>query len=246
MALFDFLKSKKNNISQQPLLCDVHSHLLPGIDDGVDTVEESLEILREFAALGYKKVITTPHIMSDTFRNTPEIIHEKLKLIRQAIETNNIPIKIEAAAEYYLDEYFIELIESDNKLLTFGDNYLLFETSFTVKPLFLLETIFKLQSLGYKPVLAHPERYYYMIEDWEFLEDIYNRGVVLQLNLNSLSGYYSKPIKKMAEKLVKHEYITLVGSDCHSKGHLIALKHSLDQSITKKLLLQNNLINNTL
>ena len=106
---------------------DIHSHLLPGIDDGVQTLEESIEVISGFANMGYKKLITTPHIMGDFFKNTPTIINAKLAEVRNALKENEINIEIEAAAEYYLDEHFINLIDADAPLLTFADSYVLFE-----------------------------------------------------------------------------------------------------------------------
>ena len=218
-----------------PSSTDVHSHLLPGIDDGVRTIEESLSVIKYLKQLGFSKLITTPHIMSDYYKNTPAIIHSKLEEVKGAIETENLEIELEAAAEYYLDEWFYEQIINDKELLTFGDNYLLFETSFTVEPLLLKEIIFKLNSSGYKPVFAHPERYFYLHENQTLLDDLIGQGLLFQLNLLSLSGYYSKPVEKMAIQLLKRNAIAFVGSDCHNLVQANALKETLKQKNTKHL-----------
>ena len=194
----------KNLFSKSPKLdpidlgvlgTDLHSHLIPAIDDGSKSVDDSLNMLREFVKLGYKKVITTPHIMSDFYKNTPEIILSGLETVRKAIQINNIPIEIEAAAEYYLDFHFEELIENNN-LLTFGDNHVLFELSFMHEPNRIKEVIFELQTRGYKPILAHVERYPFYFNAWDKIEDFMNRGCLMQMNINSLSGFYGPQVKK--------------------------------------------------
>lgn len=224
---------------------DVHSHLLPGIDDGVDSIESAIEVIKGFENLGYKKLITTPHIMFDFYKNNPEIITSKLNEVKAAMLDNGIGLELEAAAEYYLDEYFMELIDTDAPLLTFGDNYILFELSFVSKPLTIKDAIFKLLTKGYKPVLAHPERYLYFQRSYSDLLDLKDSGVLLQLNLLSVSGYYSKPVKQLAEKLINDKKIDLIGSDCHSAQQLMALSNTLD-SATMNQLLNLNLLNNSL
>ena len=159
--MFGIFKRKKTHITL-PVWVDIHSHLLPGLDDGVKSVEETVYILKMLKRLGYKKVITTPHVMSDHYPNQTSDILSKLAYVKEEIVKKNINIKLEAAAEYYLDENFIQKIDSRQDLLTFGKNYLLFETSFFNKPAFLEEAIFNMNAQGYQPVLAHPERYGYL------------------------------------------------------------------------------------
>jgi tyrosine-protein phosphatase YwqE len=224
---------------------DIHSHLLPGIDDGVTDLDEALEVIKGFANLGYRKLITTPHIMADFYKNTPEIIKDKLKLVQNALSEQQINIELQAAAEYYLDEHFLTLIEADSPLLTFGKNYVLFETSFISKPLYLKEVIFKLQTNGYSPVLAHPERYLYLHDDKTLLQEIYDSGVLLQLNLSSIDGYYSKQVRNMARYLINNKMISLFGSDCHNSRQLIAFEHALKNNFMDSLR-ENTLLNNKL
>ncbi len=214
---------------------DIHSHLLPGIDDGVKTIEESIEVIEHLSSLGFKKLITTPHIMSDYYKNTPEIIRAKLIEVKQAVLNANIPIEIEAAAEYYLDEYFYNLIIEEKEILTFGDNYVLFETSFAVEPLILKEVIFKLNSAGYKPVYAHPERYFYLQEKKELLNDLIDQGLLFQLNALSLAGYYSKQVQKMAEELIRRNAIAFIGSDTHNMLQANFLQEAYSSKSAHKL-----------
>lgn len=211
--------SKLEPIDLSILKTDLHSHLIPGIDDGSKSMEESLIMLRKFSELGFQKVITTPHVMSDYYKNNPEIILGGLEKVRAAILNEGIPIQIEAAAEYYLDHHLDELIEKQ-ELLTFGDKHVLFELSFVDEPPRIKDTIFNLVTQGYKPILAHVERYPYFMNKWETLEDFKRRGCLLQLNINSLSGQYGPHVKKMAEQVIEKDMIDVIGSDCHHLGHL--------------------------
>lgn len=244
-ALWNFFKKKKKRQEVGPLKVDIHSHLLPGLDDGVQTMEESLELLRHFEALGYQKVYTTPHIMSDFYRNTPEGIRQQLTEVRKAAKEEQLQIEIEAAAEYYLDEVFFDQLNHPAELLTFGNNYLLFETGFINQPAILLEAIFKMQSQGLKPVLAHPERYAYLQGNYRMAADLAERGALLQINLNSLTGYYSPMAKKTAEKLIDDGLVSFVGSDMHNSKHMEALHDAINTTYFDKLLAQD-LLNNSL
>lgn len=224
---------------------DLHSHLIPGIDDGSKSVEESLDLLRKFQDLGYSKVITTPHVMSDFYKNTPEIILEGLEKVREAALTEGLTIKIEAAAEYYLDFHLDQLI-AEKKLLTFGDNYVLFELSFTSEPQRIKETIFNLVTEGYRPILAHVERYPFYINEWDKIEDYRHREVLLQLNINSLSGQYGPQVRKMAEQLIERDWIDVIGSDCHHMGHLEMMDSLRNNPFVHKIVLKENLLNKKL
>lgn len=216
---------------------DVHSHLIPGIDDGVQTIEESIEMIKALSALGFKKLITTPHIMSDYFRNTPEIILEGLDKVREAIKKHNIPITLDAAAEYYLDEQFFDKIKEE-KLLTFGKNYVLFEVSYINPPDTLYMILFELNIRGYIPVLAHPERYPFWYSKFEEYYKIKEAGALFQLNTNSLVGYYGHPAKKIAERMLDENMIDFIGSDLHGQRHLTALQKVVLEKYIAKLAFQ--------
>ncbi|HAS42546.1 MAG TPA: capsular biosynthesis protein [Microscillaceae bacterium] len=245
--MMNYLWKSKSNISSAEktsfIHTDIHSHLLPAIDDGAKTYDESIELIKRFVTLGYKKIITTPHIMSDFYRNTPEIIHSKLQKLRAKIKEQKIDIEIDAAAEYYMDDWFINQVNTQKPLLTFGDRFLLLETSFMSKPYQFFDTIFKLQTQGYKPILAHPERYTYLQDDFNLVEEIHQKKVLLQINLNSLDGYYGKAAQKVAEKLIDKKMIHFVGSDCHGNRHLNSLQKVQKKKYylkLKKLSLINN------
>lgn len=249
MNLFDIFRKKKERLQTpvDPALlgCDIHSHFIPGIDDGSKSMEESVQLLSEMYNLGYKKVITTPHIMSDFYKNTPEIIFDGLAKVKEALKENNIPIEIGAASEYYLDFDFERKLEEE-KLLTFGNNYLLFEISYMNPPDNLYPMIFKMLTMGYKPVLAHPERYNFWHKEFEKYENFIDKGVLLQMNINSLTGHYSIPTKRIAEQMIEKNMISFVGSDCHHIGHINLLKEAIYNKHLKILMDSGKLLNNSL
>lgn len=250
MGLFSsiFGKGKEKNLPPADLSVlgvDVHSHFIPGIDDGAKDLEDSLNLLAEFEALGYKKVITTPHVMSDYYRNTPEIILSGLDKVREAKEKRGLKIEIDAAAEYNLDADFEPKIEA-GELLTFGDNYVLFELPFLAEPPMTNDIIWKLQTKGYKPVLAHVERYGFWHNQWEKIEALKDRGVYIQLNINSLTGHYGPDVKRIGEKLIDHDLVDLVGSDCHNLNHVGLMQRARCKPYLHKVIQSEKLINKKL
>jgi protein-tyrosine phosphatase len=223
--VFNWFTKKKSFV--QPLAVDIHSHLLPGLDDGVQTFEDSERIILGFQSMGYRKIITTPHVMSDVYRNTPASINNKLQELRSYLLSRNIAVDIHAAAEYYLDETLVKLINENGALLTFGKNYLLFETNFLSEPFNLKEFIFQATTKGYKLILAHPERYAYLQDNFEKAEDLLNRGIHFQLNINSLTGHYSKPAQKLAQHLIDKGWVHWLATDCHLPTQIPLLKQAM-------------------
>lgn len=214
---------------------DIHSHLIPGIDDGSATLEDSLMLLHALQDLGFKKVVTTPHIMSDYFKNTPEIILSGLDTLRSAAAKDGIHLELEAAAEYYLDESFAQMVNRQEKLLTFGGNYVLFEISYINPPDNIYNVVFDLSIQGYIPVLAHPERYPFWYGKHSIYEKLKDMGVLFQLNTNSLVGYYGPAAKQCAENLIDRNMIDFIGSDMHGVRHLEALRKVVDEKYFRKL-----------
>lgn len=235
----------KKKVLKNPLKVDIHSHLLPGLDDGVATMEEAIEVLRFFQSLGYKKVITTPHVMPEFYPNTRETIEGALAALRQTLKEEEIDVEVEAAAEYYLDESFLKLLETPDKLLHFGENYLLFETPYINEPAFLKEAIFKVNALGLQPVLAHPERYIFIQNNMSYLEDLVKRNVLFQCNINAIQGYYSPAAKKTIKFMIKNGLVSFLGSDCHNMKHANILKQSMEDKYFYRAT-QGNIKNNTL
>lgn len=240
MSIFKKLFGSKEiaPIDLNVLKVDMHSHLIPGIDDGAPDVETAVNLVKRFIDLGYEKIVTTPHIMSDHYKNTPETIGNGLEALRVGLKEAGINIPVEAAAEYYLDDSFMELLDDkENDLLSIGRNkYLLFELSMMEEPRELSDAIFKMSLRGYKPVLAHPERYGYMVKDFKKLEDVKNRGADLQVNLMSLVGHYSPEVKKTAEKLIDAGMVDFIGTDCHNMRHTRVLEECRKSVYLKKLI----------
>ena len=225
------------------LKTDIHSHFIPAIDDGSPDLETSISLMKKMQELGYKKVITSPHVMSDFYKNTAEIILDGLADVRAELKRQNINMEIEAAAEYYLDFDFEQKIGKE-KFLTFGDNYILVELSFMQAPQNLFDIIFKLQMEGYKVVLAHPERYaYYTKKDYE---ELVARGVLLQINLLSLIGYYSPQIQQKTKELIAENQVSFVGTDCHNMNHAALYEKCQTQKDWHDLVNSGKLLNATL
>lgn len=245
MALFGLFNKELPPADLSVLKTDIHSHFIPGIDDGSKSIKNSLELLEAMEAFGYKKVITTPHVMSDSYKNTPEIILSGLEKVREAITKAGMNIKIEAAAEYYLDHDFERKLKA-KEVLTFGDKYLLFEMAFVNPPDNLYQFVFEMQMQGYKPVLAHVERYGFWQNNYSKYEELASRGILLQMNINSVTGHYSMETKKAAQWLIDKDMISFVGSDCHHTGHIELMKKALREKAFHKLLASKKLLNPTL
>lgn len=202
---------------------DMHSHFIPGIDDGAKTIEDSLTLLRAMKDMGYNTIITTPHVMIDYYPNTTAIIQNGLALVQNAVKEHNIDITVRAAAEYYIDEYFIKLLETE-PLLAIRENEVLVEFSMLYEPPMLFEVIFKMQSAGYRPIIAHPERYLFFHKNFRKYNELRDKGCRLQLNLLALTGYYGKNIKMVADELLSKGLYDYCGSDMHHEKHAAALK----------------------
>jgi tyrosine-protein phosphatase YwqE len=227
------LRQKEITLNYESVMVDMHSHVLPGIDDGAQNIEESIVLVKRLMGLGIKKIIATPHIMADYYKNTPETIGNALEILKAELKTQAIDIIVEAAAEHYFDETFEPRIEN-KQLLTMGDNYALFEFSFINNPPNTMQAIQKMIDYSYKPILAHPERYSFM--DITQLKTIKEWGCNLQLNTISLTGYYGKDVKKRAEELVDNDMIDFISSDMHHPRHADALQDALKRPHLQKLL----------
>lgn len=249
MGVFSKLFGKKEPdlglVDLSVLGTDIHSHFIPGIDDGAQTLEQSLELLASMAELGYRKVITTPHSMADGYKNSPEIILGGLEKLRAGVREAGINIEVDAAAEYYLDHALEQQVVAET-VLTFGNNYLLFELPFIGEPAMLRQVVFQMQTQGYRPVLAHPERYSFWHNEFERFTDLKDRGVMFQLNMVALSGAYGPQAKQIAERMIDAGYYELVGSDCHNMNHVQAIHNTLTRPYLHKLIASGKLLNATL
>ena len=223
---------------------DIHSHLLPGIDDGAKDLGDSIDMLKKMTSQGIRNFITTPHILGNVYPNTPEIINKKLQLVKDELVIQNINnINIHAAAEYMMDEQFSLLLDNNAPLLTLKDNYILVEMSYFSPPINLYDILFQLQLKGYKPILAHPERYFTYHNNTKEFQKLKRAGCLFQLNFLSLTGQYGKPVQKITNLLLKQNMYNFLGTDVHSMQHLDLLKKIATKNNKTQLerLFQNNI-----
>lgn len=224
--MLNIFKSVKNKIPDKTLKTDIHSHLLPSIDDGSKSMEESIELIKGLIDLGFTKLIITPHVMQDYYPNSKNEILSNFNNLVSAVQNEKIEIKLEVSAEYYLDEFLLDKCNSLDNLILINNKYILFEMSFMDESPFLKEFIFNMKSKGITPILAHVERYHYYNNKISTIEDIKERGALLQINSISLTGFYGNLEKKQAQNLIDLKCIDLLGSDCHNTHQLEALKYA--------------------
>ena len=220
---------------------DIHSHLLPGIDDGAPTIETSKFLINELQKIGFFEFITTPHCMELVWPNTENSIVTLLNTTKSDLNQLYCTPKLSAAAEYMMDGAFLKSI-CKKQLLTLKDNYVLVEMSYINPPLHLYDTLFELQLNGYQPVLAHPERYAFYHSNQNEYHKLKDAGCLFQLNLLSTVGYYGLDVSKRADYLLLNKMIDFVGSDVHHQKHVDAFSEKivLKNYDTLPQLLQNN------
>ncbi|HMK27330.1 MAG TPA: CpsB/CapC family capsule biosynthesis tyrosine phosphatase [Chitinophagaceae bacterium] len=243
MKLFSTSRSAASKADFSLLKTDMHSHLLPGIDDGSPDIETSLQLIRGMSALGYTKLITTPHIMWDMYKNTREIILNKLDQLREAVKAEGIAVEINAGAEYFLDDHVAELLRDKQPLLPISGNMVLVEFSLAHPSMSLKEILFEMQMQDYQPIIAHPERYIYLQQNKEFYEELKDIGCLFQLNILSLSNHYGKSVHELAQYLIKKGYYDLVGTDLHHSRHLESLSNPALGPGLQKLLESGKILN---
>ncbi len=230
-----FSRSKPAPSDLSFLKADMHSHLLPGIDDGSPDMATSLKLVKGMMDLGYTKLITTPHILWEMYPNTHEIILQKLELLREAVKAEGWNVEINAAAEYFLDDHVEGLVKKNTPLLPISGNMVLVEFSMAYPSHSLKDILFDMQMQNYLPVIAHPERYAYLEHNKPFYEELKEIGCLFQLNLLSLGGHYGRSVQELAQYLVKKGYYDLVGTDLHHARHLDALRNPALISSVQKL-----------
>jgi len=219
-----FKKKAPERPDLSTLVSDMHSHLVPGIDDGSPNVETSIELIKGLTELGFQKFIATPHILWDMYKNDKSTIEPAYLELAQEMKSQNMKIPFRFAAEYFLDDHVDDIIENEEDMLTIQDNWVLVEFSFISAPLDLKDKLFALQIAGYNPIIAHPERYNYYSKDRKIYDELKEAGYRFQLNLLSLTGYYGKSTQELAQYLVKKNYVDLLGTDLHHIRHLQALQ----------------------
>lgn len=243
---FNFFKSKKRP-QPKPLFysTDVHSHILPGIDDGSPNSKISIELLEAMKSWGIERVIATPHIAEENFENTPQTIKNAYDKLSTYMLDRGFEMNVAYSAEYRIDNRFRKMLEVDN-LITLPNNYLLIENSFVQPPIDLRKIIYELQLRDIKPILAHPERYGYYQSKKEIYSELFDSGCDFQINLLSLTGYYGDREKETALWLANKGYISFVGTDLHHFGHVEVINRYLASreyiSVAEKLapIIKNN------
>lgn len=211
-------KSKHKDFSD--IGVDMHSHLLPGVDDGAKDVADSIQLIRGLKELGFKKLYTTPHTLQDIHPNTHETLKNAHKLLEGQLPDE---IALGLSSEYYMDEQFANQV-AEETVMPLPGNRLLIEFSQISKPHNIEEIFFDLGIKGYQIILAHPERYLFFHKNFGYYSRLKEMGVELQVNALSLTDHYGKHIKSIAEKLIEKDMIDFIGTDIHHIRHLEGLK----------------------
>jgi tyrosine-protein phosphatase YwqE len=238
--------SPKNEMDYSFIRTDIHSHLIPGIDDGPQDMETSLALIKGMAEIGFQKMITTPHIMWDMYKNNKKDLLERLELVKEEVKKQNWTVGIETAAEYFLDDHVSDLLKGKERLLTIDDSKVLVEFSMASPALSLKDILFEMQMQGYQPVIAHPERYIYLEHGKQFYDELKDLGCLFQLNILSLGTYYGKSVHELALYLAKKGYYNLVGTDLHHIRHLEALRNPSLITALKKIFDSGKILNPSL
>lgn len=222
---------------------DIHSHLLPGIDDGSKDNEDTVLLINSLREYGFSQFITTPHVLTGVWNNTTTGITENEAATKAMLASNSLDMPFRAAAEYLLDDTFHKLLQNE-PLLTLKDNYVLVEMSYLNPPIQLYDILFELQLKDYKPVLAHPERYLFYHMNFAEYHKLKKAGCLFQLNLLTVTGYYGKGVAETARKLLNADMIDFTGSDAHHTRHTEAFKNKIVLKDTAPLVkaLNNNAI----
>ncbi len=235
-SLFRNKQSKEPGNNYFPITTDIHSHILPGIDDGSPDVDTSISLIEGLMELGIKKSVATPHIISDMYRNDADSINNALNILQKELIKRKIKFEVSAAAEYMMDAYFFELIQNKSKLLTIHENIVLTEFSYATMPQSPEKMSFAIITEGYIPILAHPERYPYYYHDYKMFDHLKDLGFLLQVNLLSLTGYYGKDAAKAAIYMLKNDLVSYLGTDLHHERHMEAFKEAFRKDIFRKYL----------
>lgn len=234
--LFKKLKKDSGPAETFPVTTDIHSHILPGIDDGSPDIATSLKLVKGLYDMGYRILIATPHVIGDFYKNNPSIINRELEKLKKACTEAAIDIELSAAAEYMLDDYFLQILKHKDQILPVYQNFILTELPYSVMPMNVNEIVFAIITAGYKPILAHPERYFYYHRDFDDFVRLKELGFLLQVNILSITGYYGGPVAKAAKFIFDNGLADYVGTDLHHERHLEALNKKENRLIISKYL----------
>ena len=231
--MFDFLFKSKKQKEWVPLYpvfeaieVDIHSHLIPDVDDGAPNMETSVELIREMMDLGFKSITTTPHI-SELYPNENSLLLNRLYDLNKQLKREKIDIEINVAAEYMINDVFEQKVLSGEPLMTLANNHILVELSHISEPVNLYKVIAMLIERGYVPILAHPERYRYYNNNLMQFQKLINCGCHLQVNALSLDGYYGRMVSDCAWALLNNYMIDFIGSDIHHPRHIETMRNNI-------------------
>lgn len=245
--MFNFFKKKNSEPEKLFFHTDMHCHLVPGIDDGQKVAEEAAALVEREMSWGVNRILCTPHITQDTFENTPEIISEAFAKLQKAVDERGLQgVSLDYSAEHRLDPYFLSELEAGH-IKSFPNGYLLVENSFIQEMWNMDQTLFDLAVKGYKPVLAHPERYKYYYGNRKRYNQLHDSGVLFQVNLLSLAGYYGKGEKQIAEWLIENNLVDFIGTDMHNERHAEAIEAYIGSKDFRKhqAALEGRILNDT-
>lgn len=229
--MFNFFNSKKFLVDYLDGFVDIHNHILPGIDDGAKTVQESIALIKAFSEFGVTHFIATPHIISNYYPNDRNTITSSLNLLKNALLSENLKhISIAASAEHMIDDKFEALLENQG-VMPMKSTHLLVEMSYLQPPINFEEAIIKTAEKRFFPILAHPERYGFLHHRTRKYSEYKEHGILFQLNLLSLGEYYGKEVPKITAELLEEGLIDFVGSDVHNMAQLNSLK---DLTVSRK------------
>lgn len=238
--MFNIFQRKSKKDAKLFYTTDVHSHILPGVDHGSQSVEESLEMLQAQLDMGISHVMCTSHVTAETFENTPESLTAAYEELKNAIAREGLPINIYVSAEYRIDEYWTQEYEAGH-LLPLPGNHVLLENSFAQELIGIDNMMFELQVKGYRPILAHPERYRYYNDRRDRYKTLHNASVKFQINILSLAGYFGKGARERALWLIQNNLCDMLGSDMHNMEHVQIIKEYIGSRDWRKLCDKYNL-----
>ena len=228
--MLDFLLNKKNRKPNfnyfDAIEVDIHSHLVPGIDDGSPNLATSINLIKQMQELGFQKIITTPHI-SELYPNNGDSVLDGLILIKKQISKESLGLELTVAAEYMINDIFEKKLMDDEPLLTLPSKHILVEISHLSEPINFHNVLAILKTKDYTPVLAHPERYRFYHKNLGEYQNLKRRGCLFQLNFLSLIGYYGQAIADCAWFLVNNNLVDFIATDIHHQRHIEAIKNGM-------------------
>lgn len=246
MSLFSIF-NKKGAI-ELPFTTDIHCHILPGVDDGSPDVDTSIALVERMQKWGIKRIIASPHVTESSFENTPDILDPALEQLQNELAKRGNNISVSRSSENRIDEFFLDLL-AKGQIKPLPNNYLIVECSFIQEPWHIDQILYDIKIKGYKPIIAHPERYfYYHGRNNDRYTQLHDSGTLFQINVLSLAGAYGKPEKKVAEELIEKGYVDFLGTDLHNYRHADIIDKYLTTSDARKhaKALQGHLLNDQL